>query len=56
MIAGVCVVAFVTMSGAGALQAAGFGPASPHDHGSGSPTASGSDGRAVTDLTTAPTR
>ena len=43
------------MSGAGALQAAGFGPASPHDHDSGSATASGSDGRAVTDLTTAPT-
>ena len=43
------------MSGAGALQAAGFGPASPHDHGSGSTAASGSDGRPVTDLTTAPT-
>jgi FtsP/CotA-like multicopper oxidase with cupredoxin domain len=42
------------MSGAGALQAAGFGPASPHDHGSGSTTASGSDSRAITDLTTAP--
>ena len=55
VIAGVCVVAFVTISGAGALQAAGFGPASPHDHDPGSTAALGSDGRAVTDLTTAPT-
>ena len=55
VIAGVCVVAFVTMSGAGALQAAGFGPAGAHAHGGGSAAAPGSGGSPVTDLTTAPT-
>ena len=55
VIAMVSAAAFVTMSGAGAPQIAGFGAASSHTHGSdgaGSPRSSGSS---VTDLTTPPT-
>lgn len=52
VIAGAVVVGMITVSGAGALSAAGFGPASDHPHDRG-PEPVGT-GTPVTDLTTAP--
>ena len=53
VIAGAVVVGIITMSGAGALHAAGFGPVQSHAHDPGTSTADATS-TPVTDLTTAP--